>query len=145
MKQRIIKIMKISSVVIVGLLLIGMFAAQSCSAAKYSTEDIKMEKIEKSAQYKDGKFINYKPVPDWGFTKMLPVMWDFIFVDNDRKPDIKLPTQKIDFEKIKNAKDDELKVTWVGHSSQIINIDGKIILTDPVYDKKYCFYGAFKI
>jgi L-ascorbate metabolism protein UlaG (beta-lactamase superfamily) len=75
------------------------------------------------------------------FVKMLPMMWDFMFVDNNRKPKVDLPTQLIDFELIKNAKDDELKITWVGHSSQIINIDGKIILTDPVYSNKTVFMG----
>ncbi|MBU1116639.1 MAG: MBL fold metallo-hydrolase [Bacteroidetes bacterium] len=56
-------------------------------------------------------------------------------------PKFDLPTQKVDFSKITNAKPDELKVTWVGHSSQIINIDGKIILTDPVYVNKTVFMG----
>ncbi len=141
MLKKVIKIMKIVSITIVGVFLIGMLGAQSCSSATYSEKDIKMEKIENSAQFKDGKFINYKPAPDWGFTKMLPVMWDFLFVGNDRKPDEMLPTQKINFDQINNAKEDELKVTWVGHSSQIINIDGKIVLTDPVYDEKTVFMG----
>ena len=102
-----------------------------------------MEKIENSKQYKDGKFINYKVNPDnmMNIAKMIPTAWDFLVTDNDRKPDKKLPTQRIDFEQIKNAKDNELKVTWVGHSSQIINFDGKIILTDPVYDNKTVFMG----
>ncbi|MCP5061694.1 MAG: hypothetical protein GY936_04420 [Ignavibacteriae bacterium] len=68
-------------------------------------------------------------------------MWDFLFTDNDRKPKFELPTQKINFSQILNAKSNELKVTWVGHSSQIINIDGKIILTDPVYDNRTVFMG----
>ena len=73
------------------------------------------------------------------------MLWDFLVTDNDRKPDVELPAQKVDFEQIINAKSDELKVTWVGHSSQIINIDGKIILTDPVFENKTAFLGNFKI
>ncbi|MCB0729786.1 MAG: MBL fold metallo-hydrolase [Ignavibacteriae bacterium] len=68
-------------------------------------------------------------------------MWDFLFTGNDRKPDVDIPKQEINFEQIKNSKNDELKITWVGHSSQIINIDGKIILTDPVFENKTVFMG----
>ena len=82
-----------------------------------------------------------KTTSDWGFTKMLPIMWEFLFTDNDRKPNVDLPMQVIDFEQIIKSKPDELKVTWIGHSSQIINLDGKIILTDPVYDDRTVFMG----
>jgi len=68
-------------------------------------------------------------------------MWDFIFTGNDRKPDGVLPIKQVDFNQIANAKPDELKVTWVGHSSLIINIDGKIILTDPIYFNNTAFLG----
>jgi L-ascorbate metabolism protein UlaG (beta-lactamase superfamily) len=100
-----------------------------------------MEKINKSAQYKDGKFLNYKDDYEINFFKSLPILWEFLVTDNDRKPNVELPTQKVDFSQIINANSDELKVTWVGHSSQIINIDGKIILTDPVYENRTAFMG----
>ena len=77
--------MKISTPLIIVIVLIVVLIAQSCSSATYSTEDIKMEKIDKSKQFNDGKFINHKPSPSWGFAKMLPIMWEFLFSDNDRK------------------------------------------------------------
>lgn len=139
--KKIKKSMKISSIILVATILIGMLFAQSCSSATYNTEDSKMEKIKKSINYKDGEFVNSAGNPDMNFFKFVPVMWDFLFADNDRKPGVDLPTQKVDFNQILNAKPDELKVTWVGHSSQIINIDGKIVVTDPVYDNKTVFMG----
>ncbi len=139
MNKRVKKIMKISSSLIVIIILVGMLFGQSCSSASYSSEDIKMKKIEKSSQYKDGKFVNYKNEFEMSFS--LGIMWDFLFANNDRKPDKDLPRKEIDFEQIKNAKTDELKITWVGHSSQIINIDGKIILTDPIYENTTVFMG----
>ena len=54
------KFMKLSSIVILLLIVAGMLVNQSCSSAIYNSGDIKMEKIEKSAQYKDGIFFNYK-------------------------------------------------------------------------------------
>jgi len=139
--KKLKKIMKISSILLLIIIVMGMLSSQSCSSASYSTEDIKMKKIEKSAHYKEGEFINYKPGPDWGITDIIPMMWDFIFTGNDRKPDGVLPTRKVDFNQIINANPDELKVTWVGHSSLIINIDGKIILTDPIYLNKTVLLG----
>ena len=100
-----------------------------------------MEKINKSENYEEGEFLNSEVNPDMNFIKFIPMMWDFLFLDNDRKPDVELPTQLIDFSQIVNTKPNELKVTWVGHSSQIINIDGKVILTDPVYDNQTAFMG----
>lgn len=141
MKIKTKNIIKKSSIALVLILITSMFLAQSCSSASYSTEDIKMEKIEKSQQYENGKFVNLNPEPDLNFGKMLPIMWDFLFTGNDRKPDVDIPRQEINFEQIKNSKNDELKITWVGHSSQIINIDGKIILTDPVFENKTVFMG----
>jgi len=141
MKNKVKKIMKISSILLVVIILIGMLFAQSCSSATYNKEDLKMQKINKSNHYEEKKFLNSRPSPEMNFIKFLPMMWNFLFLDNDRKPDVKLPTQSIDFSQILNAKPDELKVTWVGHSSQIINIDGKIVLTDPVYDNRTVFMG----
>ena len=141
MKNRVKKVVKISTSLLIVIILIGMLFGQSCSSATYNTEDVKMNKINKSKQFSNDKFNNYKPSPDWGFFKMLPIMWDFLVTNNDRKPDIELPIKKVKFNQITNAMLDELKVTWIGHSSQIINIDGKLILTDPIFEKKTAFMG----
>lgn len=141
MKTKVKKIMKIGSSITVILILVGMLFGQSCSSVSYSTEDINMEKIEKSKQYEEGKFVNYAENPGFNISKMLSAGWDFMFMVNDRKPDVDLPRQEIDFDQINNAKDDELKITWVGHSSQIINIDGRIVITDPVYENNTVFMG----
>ncbi len=141
MKNKTKKVMKLSTVFLVGVILIGILFGQSCSSATYSTEDVKMDKINKSKQYNDKKFVNYKPSPNWGFFKMFPIMWDFLVTNNDRKPDVPLPTQSVDFSQIENVKPDELKITWIGHSSQVINIDGKIVLTDPIFENQTAFMG----
>jgi len=141
MKNKVKKVVKISTYLLIVIILIGILFGQSCSSATYNTEDVKMNKINKSKQFNNDKFNNYKPSPDWGFFKMLPIMWDFLVTNNDRKPDIELPIKKVEFNQITNAKSDELKVTWIGHSSQMINIDGKLILTDPIFEKKTAFMG----
>jgi len=133
--------MTINSIWIAALFIAGLLLNQSCSSEKYNSGEIKMEKIERSAPYKDGVFLNYKDNYEINYLQSIPILWEFLVTDNDRKPDRELPVQKVDFRQIINAKSDELKVTWVGHSSQIINIDGKIILADPVFVNKTAFLG----
>ena len=141
MKNKISKIMRIGTIGALTLVAVIMVTNQSCSSATYNSRDNKMEKIIESDQYKEGKFINYKDGFEMNFLKNLGTMWDFIFADNDRTPEVELPRKEVDFEIIRNANKDELKITWVGHSSQIINIDGRIVLTDPMYDKTTAFMG----
>ena len=137
----IVKMMKITSIAMPALIIAGMLFNQSCSSAKNYSGETHMKKIDNSDHYKDGKFFNYNDNFEINYFKILPILWDVLFTDNDRKPDVKLPTQKVDVNQILNAKSNELKVTWIGHSSQIINLDGRIILTDPVYENKTAFLG----
>ncbi len=133
--------MKISLIIISMLLITAFSFIQSCSTTRYSTGDKPMEKIKKSHQYKNEKFVNYTPSPEWNFFDMMPMAWKFLVTGNNRTPDVELPVKMVDFKQITNAKSDELKVTWVGHSSQIINLDGIIILADPVFEKSTTIMG----
>lgn len=136
--KKILKIGTVSFFVVVSLIAI---IGYTFSSSRYSSGDIRMKKVVKSPQYIDGKFLNINPSPEMSFFKMAQVMWEFLTVKNERKPKLEIPSKKIDFAKITNDGENELKITWVGHSSQIINIDGKIILTDPVYENKTVFMG----
>ncbi|MCP5104016.1 MAG: hypothetical protein GY950_11585 [bacterium] len=44
-------------------------------------------------------------------------------------------------EQFNNPGGDQLNVTWLGHSSLMINIDGFKILTDPVFPKRVSVFG----
>ncbi len=59
--------------------------------------------------------------------------WEFFFGDTkDGIPSQKLPEVKPDMAAFLEPSD-ELKVIWFGHSSFLINMDGIIILVDPVF------------
>lgn len=134
--------MKKSMVILIIVLMATAFFIQSCATTKYSTEDAQMKKIENSKQYKKEKFVNYNAGGlETNFFKMLPVAWEFLVKGNERTPDVDLPVKQVDMNQIINAKPDELKVTWVGHSSQIINLDGIIILADPVFENSTTIMG----
>ncbi len=139
-KKKVIKIMKVN---LTGFFLIGMTAMvfnYACSSAKYSTGDIKVDYIERSSQYIDGKFRNYeKWEPSFG--KMSSSLWDFIFKKGERTPDAVLPKKDVNLSHFNNPDTNQLNVTWLGHSSLMINIDGFKIMTDPVFEKKVSIVG----
>jgi L-ascorbate metabolism protein UlaG (beta-lactamase superfamily) len=51
----------------------------------------------------------------------------------NRTPAIPPGPFPVDFKKLNELPKDTLRVTWLGHSGLIIEIDGKRILTDPVF------------
>jgi len=52
-----------------------------------------------------------------------------------------LPRKKVDLKHFMNTDTSQLNVTWLGHSSLMINIDGYKIVTDPVFEKSVSFFG----
>lgn len=100
-----------------------------------------MNKIEGSAQYKEGKFKNYNDWEQPSFGEYFTTTWDFIFGGDQRTPDTLLPRKAVDLRHFTNTGRDQLNVTWLGHSSLMINIDGYKIITDPVFEKSVSFFG----
>jgi L-ascorbate metabolism protein UlaG (beta-lactamase superfamily) len=88
--------------------------------------------IEKSANYKNGKFQNIHHTPDLKEgTSYFTVMRKFFFGKDKRsRPATTLPSVKTDLEALVPDKN---MLVWFGHSSYFLQIDGKRILVDPVF------------
>lgn len=86
--------------------------------------------------YRNGKFRNPEPFRA-GFESMVkPGMWvESFFGRQIRKPDFPLPTVRIPDDFFENGIHQDLRITWLGHSSLIIEIAGTIILTDPIFGR----------
>jgi len=67
--------------------------------------------------------------------------WEFLFGGTDRTPGRELPVMPVDLSHFNNPNDNQLSVTWLGHSSLMINIDGYRVLTDPVVEKRVSMLG----
>jgi L-ascorbate metabolism protein UlaG (beta-lactamase superfamily) len=84
-----------------------------------------------SPQWRDGKFRNTLP-ESTQFSKALGK----IFSDNHRTPVLPVPfvsRKKSDFD---TPPESGLRVTWIGHSSLLVEIEGKRFLTDPVWGER---------
>lgn len=92
----------------------------------------RMERIKHSSNYKDGEFKNlHETVLMTSDKSRIRGLWDFLFRKDDKlRPEKELPVVKTDLTKIPLDKD---VIVWFGHSSYLIQIDGKRILVDPVF------------
>ncbi|MCC8173658.1 MAG: MBL fold metallo-hydrolase [Odoribacter sp.] len=91
----------------------------------------RMERIKNSPNYREGKFQNLHETQqitsDKGFASLL---YDFLFVKKERlRPEKALPVIKTDLWQLEWDKD---ILIWFGHSSYLIQTDGKRFLIDPV-------------
>ena len=58
--------------------------------------------------------------------------WDFFKNDENRRPRTDIVPKKIDYFSFKDLNNENYKISWLGHSAFIINLNGKIILLDPM-------------
>ncbi len=139
-RKKLMTVLKINVGVIVLLALIILIINQSCISARYKTGDSQLNKIENSAHYYNGKFRNSET---WqpSVVEFVPIMWDFLFKRDQRTPNATLPKKQVDLSHFSNEGKNQLNVTWLGHSSLIINLDGYKILIDPVFESKVSFFG----
>ncbi|SEN94936.1 L-ascorbate metabolism protein UlaG, beta-lactamase superfamily [Flavobacterium sp. CF108] len=88
--------------------------------------------IEKSPQYKNGKFENQNFTPDLAEgAGLIGVLFEFIFKKVDRKiPTDLIPSIKTNLHELPLDQD---VLVWFGHSSYYIQLEGKRFLIDPVF------------
>lgn len=101
--------------------------------------DISKEKqviYQKSKQYHEGKFNNTIPVPkETNFTETLKIAYAFLTTEvPNGVPKNDLKVEKKDSVNLANYKDNG-RLIWFGHSSFLIQIEGKNILLDPMFGK----------
>jgi L-ascorbate metabolism protein UlaG (beta-lactamase superfamily) len=92
---------------------------------------------------KGGKYINVIPTDEAGFDKMIPILREYIGNKAESTPKKQLGPFKTDITIYNAPPESGLRITWVGHSSILIEIDGKRILTDPVWSDRVSFSKYF--
>jgi L-ascorbate metabolism protein UlaG (beta-lactamase superfamily) len=95
--------------------------------------------ILSGAQKRGKKFINPIPTDVGGLNKLIPILKEYI---NSKAEDVPIKTMgpfKTDVRIYQTPPAKGLRITWIGHSSLLIEIDGKRILTDPVWSNRVSF------
>lgn len=125
----------ISTLLIIGVLIIAYLAFTNFypSFGGNATKE-QLLTYEQSDQFRDGKFRNTKSVPkELSFTETLNLAYKFFTTDvPNGRPKENLKAQQIDSTSIANYKG-KARMIWFGHSSFLLQIDGKNILIDPMF------------
>ncbi len=114
---------------------ISTFAISQSAPFGKAPKGERLELIEKSPNYKDGKFrnIHFTPVIPEGYT-MIGEIYRTFFKRTSRKfPTDSIPSVKTN---LFNLPLDSNMVVWFGHSSLYMQIDGKRFLVDPIFSKR---------
>jgi len=89
----------------------------------------RLARMEASPQWDDGVFTN--PDPMWNDIKgSLGAMFRTSPVATPEEP---VPTLPGDRSRFAEPPASGLRITWLGHSTQIIEIDGTTVITDPIF------------
>lgn len=127
--------------VIIGSLILVVFGGVmlvGCSALGTSPGKDKVEKFKDSKNYNAEKEVFDNRIPNLRDEMMkknkftFSSLMEFLKKMKTLQPTSKLPEMKPNLEEfLKPSKD--LKTIWFGHSSFLLNVDGKIVLVDPVF------------
>lgn len=121
--------------VIATVVLAGAAALAACAARHVSGRLVAMQD---SDHYRDGRFHNLIPGDDV-MTRggMWSTMREFVFDNTQvREPTAPIATVPRTASELGSTPAAGLQVTWLGHSTLLIDIDGARVLTDPVWSER---------
>jgi L-ascorbate metabolism protein UlaG (beta-lactamase superfamily) len=98
----------------------------------------RLQTMKLSPNYNDGVFHN--PVPtnmDIGFRGYVKMINSRLFnKQDDQEPDWYIPVEKLNPKQLEQVQDTATVLTWFGHSTFLIEIDGKRLLVDPMLGER---------
>lgn len=121
--------------------LVGVLVAQGYEAFGRAPAGERLVRMEQSAQYRDGVFVNPEPLYNdyWGMLMESG--------SDDSVPGEPLPVVEVDPLLFDTPPESGLRVTWLGHSTLLVEIDGRRVLTDPVWGERtspYTWVGPLR-
>ncbi|MCD4695230.1 MAG: MBL fold metallo-hydrolase [Bacteroidales bacterium] len=134
-------ILIIASLIVAGITLTFFVSTEYLSVFGASPKGERLEGIKQSPNFDGKEFVNLIETSPgvlkgtyWNTAKR------YLFGKETREPKSTLLIVQLDKNSFKSIEADSLKVTWMGHSTVLIEMDGKRILTDPVWNKR-CSYS----
>jgi L-ascorbate metabolism protein UlaG (beta-lactamase superfamily) len=125
------KISKLKALIVTGLFTV-IVAVSCCSIINKEDETMN------SPNFKNGKFINAVPNKEYSFSDYVKMTWEFFFGGNDgRVP--KKPLPVVAPKEFQTPPTSAIQYNWLGHSSIILELEGKRFLLDPVFSKRVSF------
>ncbi len=103
-----------------------------------SGNEKRIDKFSESKNFYDGKFHNHNDVklasPSfWRATKAV------MFEGTDKVPTRPLPVNRLNRNHFQKDRFGNFSLVWLGHASVLVNLEGKHLLTDPMFSKRSSF------
>ncbi len=126
--------MRIALALLLGLLLLlGLgVVAPGWRSFGHRAEGARRARMERSPQWKDGHFVNPQPLVN----DAVGMFKGMMHVSPDASPHAPLPVELIDKHRLDAPPVTGLRITWFGHSTSLIEIDGVRVLTDPLWSER---------
>lgn len=96
---------------------------------------LRQERIRASRHYLDGAFQNPTGIGPGLQGNPLPLLGEYFFGDARRSPPGPLPLVK-PHERWASRASTGFRTTWLGHSTVLLELDGRRVLTDPVFGER---------
>ncbi|WP_246052992.1 MBL fold metallo-hydrolase [Leptospira semungkisensis] len=107
--------------------ILGVFS--TCESIGHKAEGERLQRVQLSPQWKDGQFVNPQPLVNYTWK----AIWTLLNPSPHTNPSEPVPVLAVEKERFSQFPKSGLRVTWLGHSTNLIEIDGTRILTDPVW------------
>jgi L-ascorbate metabolism protein UlaG (beta-lactamase superfamily) len=102
---------------------------------QHQFEGLRLERMRASRQFADGGFINTYPASTLRIPEERPTLIDLMFRGKERIPSRPLPSTDPRAAWTRPVQSG-LRATWLGHSTVLLEIDGRRVLTDPVWGNR---------
>jgi L-ascorbate metabolism protein UlaG (beta-lactamase superfamily) len=126
------------------LFLIGFLLIQislfGCSTITNAADLNRQQRVAESPQWNGETFQNPELVPDAEWGPSLKMFWNYFFNKSEGFiPDPPLPAEPFDISSWNGQRD--LQFAWLGHTTFLVKIDEKVILTDPMFSQRAGSFG----
>lgn len=134
--RRLLRRGLVSIATLVGLVgvLAMLVVVSNCAAVGKRPQGARLERMQRSPHWHDGVFRNPQPLwNDFSVRRMVGAMASGSDYGTPADPTRDIPVVRGDANSFVTPPTSGLRVTWMGHSSLLIEIDGRRMLTDPVW------------
>jgi len=107
-------------------------AVSSSAAFGEQPRGARLARMERSPQWKDGRFENPQPLHN----DMWRALLDWFSASEERRPSASVPTEPLGAGRFERLPLTGLRATWLGHSTLILEVDGLRVLVDPVWGER---------
>jgi L-ascorbate metabolism protein UlaG (beta-lactamase superfamily) len=110
----------------------GALVADGWSAMGRRADGTRRARMERSPQWKGGRFVSPQPLQNDTWLALR----DVLFTDAPRVPGEPVRVETVDPERFAARAPSGLRVTWLGHSTLLVELDGRRILVDPMWGER---------